>query len=85
MRTLGRCSEERLAFVLGEIFATAIGVKEISGYHLPLLSLGHAFPAWGSWGWRGPHSRAGQPFVWLSRGQGRLDAGWLLPAHMQGN
>jgi len=45
MRTLGRCSEERLAFGLGEIFATAIVVKEISSHRFLLLSLGHAFPA----------------------------------------
>jgi len=53
MRTLGRCSEERLAFVLGEIFATAIAVKEISGHHFPLLSLGHAVSAYGVGGLAG--------------------------------
>jgi hypothetical protein len=47
MRALGRCSEERQAFLLGEIFAIAIAMKEISGHHFPLLSLGHALPAWG--------------------------------------
>jgi hypothetical protein len=46
MRKLHRRRDERVAFLVGEIFATAIAVKEISCHGFPVLSLVLAFPSW---------------------------------------
>lgn len=39
MRKLCRRREECLAFVLGQIFATSVVLKEISGHSFPFLSI----------------------------------------------
>jgi hypothetical protein len=39
MGKLRRRREECLAFVLGQIFATSVVLKEISGHSLPFLSI----------------------------------------------
>ena len=54
MGKLRRRREECLAFVLGQIFATSVVLKEISGHSLPFLSIAPLISAIGRWVFQSP-------------------------------
>jgi hypothetical protein len=81
---LCRRGKEGLAFILGQIFAPAIVMKEISGHRFPFLSIAPSsapervdIPT-APHPYREPLSPAPPPLAWVSEGR-------ALPTDVKGN